>query len=239
MSDNERKHDYTIEIDATPEQVWEAIATAAGVASWFAPIVRVEPGEGGSMYIEWGPGMGYTQRIDVWEPNSHLRVSGDRGEGAPPIVVDYYVETKGGHTVLRLVHSGFGPEASFDGEYEATGAAWPVFLKMLKHSAEQGVGRCRNITVFRVLEVPRDESWARILAADPFEGGKVWHNSKSIACVNYPARRNDLLSIFCEKCGGSTMLTIANLLYGATDAEADAVRTQWSNFVDGLFGKAE
>src|SRR5437016_9971982 len=43
----------------------------------------------------------------VWKPNEHVRFVGDRPEGAPPSVVDYYVEGRGGKTVMRMVHSGF------------------------------------------------------------------------------------------------------------------------------------
>ena len=36
-----------IEVDATPEEVWEAIATGPGIDSWFMGRNEVEPGEGG------------------------------------------------------------------------------------------------------------------------------------------------------------------------------------------------
>ncbi|WP_143737006.1 SRPBCC domain-containing protein [Microbispora sp. GKU 823] len=35
-----------IELDATPEQVWEAIATGPGVDSWFMGRTEIEPVEG-------------------------------------------------------------------------------------------------------------------------------------------------------------------------------------------------
>jgi uncharacterized protein YndB with AHSA1/START domain len=140
-----RQHDLEIEMDATPEQVWEAVSTSQGIASWFAPIARVEPGKGGSVTMGWSPDMEATSRIEVWEPNQQIRIVGDRPEGTPPSVVDYYIEGRGGKTVLRLVHSGFGDTANFDGEFESTGGAWPTFLKMMKHSVEQGVARCRNV----------------------------------------------------------------------------------------------
>ena len=36
-----------IELDATPEQVWEAIATGPGIDSWFMGRNEIEPREGG------------------------------------------------------------------------------------------------------------------------------------------------------------------------------------------------
>src|SRR5437764_4193503 len=98
-----RQIEMEIEIDATVEQVWEAVSTGQGFASWFAPIARVEPGEGGSFTMAWAEGMEATSRIEVWKPNEHVRFVGDRPEGAPPSVVDYYVEGRGGKTVMRMV----------------------------------------------------------------------------------------------------------------------------------------
>jgi uncharacterized protein YndB with AHSA1/START domain len=37
-----------ITLDATPEQVWEAIATGPGIDAWFMGRNQVEPREGGT-----------------------------------------------------------------------------------------------------------------------------------------------------------------------------------------------
>jgi uncharacterized protein YndB with AHSA1/START domain len=163
MSGETRQHELEIEMNATPERVWQALSTAEGIASWFAPVTRVEPGVGGSVFVQWGGGVEGSQRIEAWEPERHLRLANDRAEGAPPSVVDYFLEGKGGSTVLRLVHSSFGPRASFDDEYEATGSAWPVFLRMMKRSVELGSGWCRKATVFRILDCSREECWDTLM----------------------------------------------------------------------------
>ncbi len=38
-----------IEVDATPEQVWEAIATGPGLDSWFLGHSEIEPRQGGTV----------------------------------------------------------------------------------------------------------------------------------------------------------------------------------------------
>ena len=228
-----RQHDMEIEIDATPEQVWEAVSTAAGIASWFAPIARVEPGKGGSVTFGWSPDMEATSRIEVWEPNKHIRIVGDRPEGAPPSVVDYYIEGRGGKTVLRLVHSGFGDTANFDGEFESTGGAWPTFLKMMKHSVEQGVARCRNVTLFRMLPVSRAEAWGKLTAAVP----ELPKTAAGVCAVEFPDRNHALLCVFCEKCGGKAMLTLTWLLYGESEPEAEKVREHWTGVIDRMFAQ--
>lgn len=261
MSDKERRHELEIECHATAERMWQALSTAEGIASWFAPIVRVEPGVGGSVFLKWGEGVEGSQRIEAWEPERRLRIAGDRGEGAPPSVVDYFLEAKGGATILRLVHSGFGTEASFDDEFESTGSAWPAFLEMLKHSVERGSGWCRNASVFRILDCSREECWdtlmgPRGLGAGPaiahaapggplgvrdLSGetlhGLLRHSAGGICCIEFPGRRNGMLSVFCENPGGKAMLTLTWLLHDTEEAGAEATREQWSGFVDGLFAK--
>jgi hypothetical protein len=53
------------------------------------------------------------------------------------MAVDYYIESIGdGVTRLRLVQSGFGPEAAWDDEIESTKSGWADFLKKLKEILE-------------------------------------------------------------------------------------------------------
>lgn len=40
-----------IEIDATPERVWKALTDAADLVRWFPLEAKVEPGEGGGIYM--------------------------------------------------------------------------------------------------------------------------------------------------------------------------------------------
>src|ERR1051326_9152472 len=144
-----RKHEMEIEIAAPASEVWRAVSTAEGIASWFCPISAVTPGAGGSVTIGWGEGMEATSRIEVWEPERHLRLLDDHMGPDKPMFMDYFLEGRGGTTVLRFVHSGFGESADFDGEYEGTGEGWPVFFQMLKHSAERGVDSCRHVPPMR------------------------------------------------------------------------------------------
>lgn len=75
-----RKHEIEIEIAAPASEVWKALTTAEGIASWFAPGAAVEPGAGGTMTISWGEGMEFTNRIAIWEPERHLQTNSDRPE---------------------------------------------------------------------------------------------------------------------------------------------------------------
>lgn len=228
-----RKHELKIEVAATPAELWKALSTAHGIQSWFAPIARVEPGAGGGITIGWGPGMEFTQAIDVWEPEQ--RLSAGR--------VEYYIEGNGDTTILRLVESGFGDDAKFDGEFESTGKAWPVFMTMLKRSAEAGIDSCSPATTFRFLDIPSVDVWHRLLAekqfCDSLVGGTIRHfDPRGCYCVDFADK---MLSVFAENCGGKTALTLTWLLYvqsggqGSGQGSSDAWREKWTGFIDGLF----
>ena len=66
----DRTVDLTIDIDATLEEVWQALTTGEGIARWFAPYAAVTPGEGGSASIGW------RMNADTLRPLSSPRNSG-------------------------------------------------------------------------------------------------------------------------------------------------------------------
>ena len=41
------------EVTATPEEVWDAIATGAGVDAWFMGVNEIEPREGGTTRMQF------------------------------------------------------------------------------------------------------------------------------------------------------------------------------------------
>ena len=88
--------------------------------------------------------------ISAWDPYTHFgrlqgavhrvrprrQASGNRSQ-RNKIAVDYYIEAIGdGMTRLRLVQSGFGPEAAWDDEIESIKTGWADFLKKLKEVLE-------------------------------------------------------------------------------------------------------
>jgi hypothetical protein len=87
--------------------------------------------------------------ITAWEPGKHFGTQSERsltyshkGKVDTGVVqkmcVDYYIESlDGGITRLRLVQSGFGPEAAWDDEFADTKSGWGGFLKKLKELFEK------------------------------------------------------------------------------------------------------
>ena len=81
-----------VALDATPEQVWQAIATGAGLAAWFMPM-EVDPNS--DMVVAWEPG----KRLAIQMPPA--------GDGSTQ-AFEYLIEARGeGTAILRFVHRGF------------------------------------------------------------------------------------------------------------------------------------
>jgi uncharacterized protein YndB with AHSA1/START domain len=111
-----------VELSATPEEVWEAVATGAGNAAWLFPN-EVEPREGatnadGSTVTAWDP----PRRFEV-------RVEGEEGVLN---ALEFVIEGRaGGRTVLRYVHSGILGEEDWDTQYDAAKQHTDFYLHTL------------------------------------------------------------------------------------------------------------
>ena len=163
MTDNPRRTDrvldLTIDIDATLEEVWQALTTGEGIARWFAPYAAVTPGEGGSVSIGWDPKEMWDTPITAWEPLRHMQTASEMPSKDGRVVrlaVDYYLETHGGKVRVRLVHSGFDDSESWDGYIDGLDAGWTYFLFNLKHALERHRGVERRQLSARFRTTARD-----------------------------------------------------------------------------------
>lgn len=112
------------EVDATPEQLWEAIATGPGIDSWFMGRNEVEGGTGGVIRGTFG---GYRPEFGIreWEPLERLVYGTDAAPDGRRIAYEFLIEGReGGSSVIRCVTSGFLPGDDWEDEFEAmtTGA---------------------------------------------------------------------------------------------------------------------
>ncbi|MDZ7637747.1 MAG: SRPBCC domain-containing protein [Bryobacterales bacterium] len=257
---NERSHEFTVELNASADDVWRALSEAAELIKWFAPEARVEPGEGGKIYLSWGPGMEGASEISAWKPGEHLGTRMPAGSPEAPRVqaVDYYIENRDGRTVLRLVHSGFSADAKFDDEFESTHHGWLTFLAMLRHAVEQKAG-VPAATCFQniFVKVPRAAIWNRLTGPD----GLNLESEKQEDGGSYRARLLDreisglfarmipgksfslivdemegsVLSFFCEKWQQNGMLTVQAVLYGGMTSAKGTFDEVLTRFCDSLF----
>jgi uncharacterized protein YndB with AHSA1/START domain len=153
----QRALDLTIDIDATLEEVWQALTTGEGIARWFGPYAAVTPGEGGSVSVGWDPKEMWDTPITVWEPSKRMQTASEmpaKDGTTVRLAVDYYVEAlQGGKVRVRLVHSGFDDSESWDGYIDGLDAGWTFFLFNLKHALERhrGVARQQLSARFRTV----------------------------------------------------------------------------------------
>jgi uncharacterized protein YndB with AHSA1/START domain len=123
-----------VELPASPEDVWEAVATAAGNAAWLFP--------GGEVEGEAREGATTTDgsTITAWDPPNHFAVRAE-GEGGWFNAVEFALEGReGGTTLVRYAHSGIFVE-DWDNQYDAVNQHTDFYLHTLGQYLEHFNGR--------------------------------------------------------------------------------------------------
>jgi uncharacterized protein YndB with AHSA1/START domain len=247
----ERTIDLHIDIDATIDEVWHALTTGEGIARWFAPYAAVTPGEGGTVSVGWDPNEMWSQPITVWEPPRRMQTASEMPSKDGRMVrlaVDYYVEARGGHVRVRLVHSGFDESDSWNEYIDGLDAGWSYFLFNLKHALERhrGVARLQLSARFRTaapageehpvfgvsgLHVrpavaglrPGDACRVSIGGVDVDATVAVRHGSRTIAFM-VPAWNDALLFVEREGMNETHTLGVWLSLYGVPEATVAPLR---------------
>jgi uncharacterized protein YndB with AHSA1/START domain len=164
-----RDIELTVELDASPEDVFRAVTDGTELAKWLAPEARgtaPEGGKKGSIWISWGEGMSVEHEIEIFDAPKRVRhPSGKNGETKAPLYADWSIEAReGGKTTLRLVHSGFSASADWDNEYESHARGWKLMLENLRqyfarHKHEPAV----HIPFMSKVESPHGSIWKTLL----------------------------------------------------------------------------
>jgi len=117
----------TIDVDATAEEAWDAIATGRGQDSWFMGRNTVEPREGGTSTFSIG-GFTQTSTVTAWEPPSRFAMSSDEGVVGASHRFDYRVSARPeGGVSIRYEHTGMLGD-DWEAEYEAMQEGDPAYL---------------------------------------------------------------------------------------------------------------
>jgi len=274
-----RAHEHVLEIAATPEVVWKTITEADELVRWFPLGAKVRPGKGGEILYRWGELEGRC-RILEWQPPRHLgtgwmeapsaeakapdfprSTTGDEAARAA-LAVDWYLEGKGGSTVLRLVHSGFDRGAQWDKEYDGTKRGWTFELQALKHYLEHQRGKERRATWIRQTTALEPAAvWERFMKPGPIfrkvaldslgagdryrfvrEGGEVLEGR---VLVNHPplefagtlANHGDgMLRFGFEDCMGGPEAHVWFATWGTSAEEFEDLEGRWRKTLASAFG---
>lgn len=177
------------ELDATPEQVWDAIATGPGVDSWFMGRNEVEPGEGGTVRTAFGA---FTpeSRVTAWDPPERFAYHSGEAEDGRFIAYEFLIEGRGGgSTVLRTVVSGFLPGDDWEAEYDAMTKGGALFLRTLVEYLGYFPGRTATpVTAFGPPVTDWEHAWAVLngelgLAGSVTKGDRVRFTPDGLAPI--------------------------------------------------------
>jgi len=149
-----------ITLDATPEQVWAAIATGPGVDSWFMGRSEIEQRVGGKSTMDFG-GFAMESTITAFEPLKHFATRSDPDENGGFMAFEYLIEGRGqGSTVLKFVHSGFLAQDDWQDEYDALKVGDGMYLRKLAIYVKHFAPRTASYSLMlQGPQVPNDKAW--------------------------------------------------------------------------------
>src|SRR4051812_6595249 len=154
-----------VEVSATPEDIWQAIATGPGISAWFVP-TQIDQRVGGAVTSSFGPGMDSQAEITAWEPPSRFVAESrdDMGPDAPTVATEWTVEAReGGSCVVRVVHSWFTEKDDWDEQFEGHTFGWLVFFRILKLYAERFPGQpAAPVQLAATAPEPVSEAWGSL-----------------------------------------------------------------------------
>lgn len=164
-----REIQLSVELDASPDEVFRAVTEGAEVAKWLAPEARSTPPDGETkarIWISWGEGMSAEKEIEIYDRPKHVRhPSGKNAETKAELYADWHIEAKdGGTTTLRLVHSGFSVGADWDDDFDSHARGWKLMLENLRHYfARHKQQPTAHIPLMTKVEQPRPALWSSLL----------------------------------------------------------------------------
>ncbi len=166
--------EFSVEVPGTPEQVWQAIATAKGMSAWFLP-TQMEEREGGSLHFTMGPEMGSDGHVTDWDPPRRIvyqedwaALMGQEPDALSPLTSEFIVEARSGGTcVVRVTSSGFGTGADWESEFWADmGPSWmPSFDNLRLYLAHFPGQEATSLEVTASYPGGAEELWSTLRGA--------------------------------------------------------------------------
>lgn len=249
-------------VSATPEEVWQAMATGPGNSAWFTP-TTVEEQVGGTICFELGQEMKSYGEVTAWEPPHRFAyVEKEWQEGAPPLATEITITSRSGDRCLvRMVHSLFASDESWDDQMEGFENGWPGFFDILKLYLEHFVGqRASVISCISRVQGEALTLWHRLLdalhlrGADVSEKRTLPEQPETLEVVVERTLQNSKMRYMVLRAEGSAPgvvllgtyqtdngvnVSVNSYRYGEQALEEQAERTKrWSEWHGDLFGSA-
>ena len=247
------------EVPGTPEEVWQAIATGPGITAWFVP-AQLEEREGGSIVMDFGPGMESRAAIQEWDPPRRFLAENKEGmgPGSPAMATEWTVEARaGGNCLVRVVHRWFADTDDWDQQFEDVEKGWPAFFRILHRYLTHFRGQpCRQVQLMAFAPGPGDQAWAQLAQPLGLAGASVGRTVSSsgdaprlaavVEHVGGKAHPELMLSleqpgpgtahVFAMPMGGQVCVSVCLYLYGdGARALAERETPVWRAWLDRLF----
>jgi uncharacterized protein YndB with AHSA1/START domain len=151
-----------IDVDATPDQVWEAITTGPGVDSWLMGRTEIDSAHKTSTFTMFGEVS--TASITAWEPGHRYATQEDENPDGTFMAFEWLIESRdGGGAVVRVVHSGLLGE-DWEAEYNGLAVGDQAYLAKLAVYLKHFAPRTAKNSLFLPGPVIEDP-WAAMTAA--------------------------------------------------------------------------
>lgn len=169
----DRRLELEIPVDATPEQLWDAIATGPGISAWFVPTTVDR--DSGTIRQDFGSGFVADGRVHASDDGVRFGYGAfEPGDGSPqdasggpePHAFEFLVEARdGGGAVLRFVQTGFTGD-DWEAEYDAYETGWGMYFATLVAYLRHFRGRpVRNAMSMGMAVSSPAEAWRVFLPA--------------------------------------------------------------------------
>lgn len=263
QADGRRSLEVEFELPGSPEEVWDAVATAQGLSAWFVP-TRFEPATGKpqSVVLSFGPGAEARSDVTSWDPPRSWGGQGEVYGNSPPIASEWHIEAlAGGSCRVRMVHSLFASTDAWDDQLEGAKEGWSGFLNNLRLYLTHFRGQ--HATVMQVstpVAMSEAEAWAALTTALGVKGlaiGQRWtapadapalggvleiateHPFDALLRLDTPCPGLAALGAFVYP-GSPTMVGMNLYLYGAAAADTVArITPAWQAWFQQRFPMVE
>jgi len=162
--------------DASVDKVWQALTEPNHLTNWFGIGSSVTPGVGGTIRHSWGEPVIEESTIQIWEPNSWLKVlettpfgvTFQPSDGPSKMrTIDYKLTAYGNRTMLKFEHAGFGTSPEWV-SFQNGVAGCEVFQNSaLGHYVGSHFGEQRSVSWARVpFSKSYREMWSLLTGAN-------------------------------------------------------------------------
>lgn len=249
------RFELELTVAATPEQVWDAIASADGISAWMLP-TELDPRVGGAVTFHMGPDGASEGRVTAFEPTRRIAYEedwatlvGHPGADVTRLATEFLVEARSGGTcVVRVVSSAYGTGADWENEFWAEmESGWAPVLDNLRlylaHFAGQRATAVTSTATFATTPV---EAMERVRAAVGVQAlgdhvdaagmdGVVERMIAHHFLVRIERPVAGLVSCFSFGDDATAMVNLSAYLYGPdAPAAAERLQPQWQSLLDDL-----